>query len=123
MVERYIARYDSRSHGETFLDLFTERITAGRALYLLDEPEAALSPQRQLAFVGLVLERVRTGAQFVIASHAPIVLALALAVEGARLYEFGDGPPAEARYEELEHVRLTREFLARPEAYVRRLVD
>ena len=68
-----------------------------------------------------MLERVRTGAQFVIATHSPVVLALALAVPGARLYEFTDGPPAEARYEELGHVELMRGFLARPEAYLRRL--
>ncbi len=121
VIARNIARYDSRSHGETFLDAFTSRITAGRALYLLDEPEAALSPQRQLAFVGLVLKRVATGAQFVIASHAPIVLALALAVPGARLYSFDDGAPRAAVYEELSHVTLTREFLAGPERYLRLL--
>lgn len=118
---RYIDRYDARSHGESFLDAFTGRITAGRGLYLLDEPEAALSPQRQLAFVGLVLERVATGAQFIIATHAPIVLALALAVPGARLYSFDDGPPEATTYDALPHVVLTREFLAGPERYLRHL--
>ncbi len=120
-VARYIDRYDARSHGESFLDAFTGRITAGRGLYLLDEPEAALSPQRQLAFVSFVLERVASGAQFVIASHSPIVLALALAVPGARLYSFDDGPPAPTTYDALPHVVLTREFLAGPERYLRHL--
>ena len=121
MTRRYGRNPDARSHGESFLDAFTGRIVAGRGLYLLDEPEAALSPQRQLAFVGLVLERVATGAQFVIATHAPIVLALALAVPGARLYSFDDGPPAATTYDELPHVTLTREFLAAPERYLRHL--
>lgn len=121
MTRRYGRDPDARSHGESFLDAFTGRIVAGRGLYLLDEPEAALSPQRQLAFVGLVLERVATGAQFIIATHAPIVLALALAVPGARLYSFDDGPPAATTYDELPHVILTREFLAGPERYLRHL--
>jgi len=119
MRRRYGEDLDARSHGESFLTLFRARL-APRGLFLLDEPEAALSPQRQLALLALLREFVSLGAQFVVATHAPILLAY----PGARLYSFdepGDAPPRAAVYEELEHVWLTRDFLADPERFLRHL--
>ncbi len=124
MRRRYGEDLDARSHGESFLALFRARL-APRGLFLLDEPEAALSPQRQLALLALIKEYVALGAQFVVATHAPILLAY----PGARLYAFEDpggaaagaAPPRAAAYDELEHVRLTRDFLADPERYLRLL--
>lgn len=123
MRRRYGEDLDARSHGESFLTLFRARLVP-RGLFLLDEPEAALSPQRQLALLALVKEFVALGAQFVVATHAPILLAY----PGARLYSFdgppdaaGGAPPQAMAYEELEHVRLTRDFLADPERFLRHL--
>jgi predicted ATPase len=123
MSRRYGADLDARSHGESFLTLFQARL-APRGLFLLDEPEAALSPQRQIALLALMKEYVALGAQFVVATHAPILLAY----PGARLYAFdaasaGDdaAAPRAASYDELEHVRLTRDFLADPERFLRHL--
>jgi len=112
---RHMQAYDSRSHGESFLELFQERVRQG--LYLLDEPEAPLSPQRQLALLAILADGVRDGAQFVIATHSPILLAF----PGARIYSFDSAPVQEVAYEELEHVVITRDFLAAPERYLRHL--
>lgn len=113
---RYRGDLDARSHGEAFLAFFQARLGAP-GLYLLDEPEAALSPLRQLALLALIRDAVGAGAQFVIASHAPIVMA----APGARILELSDGGMREARFDELEHVTVLRSFLAAPEAYLRHL--
>jgi predicted ATPase len=112
----YLARYDARSHGESFLDLFRSRID-GTGVFLMDEPEAPLSPQRQLALLALMGDAVREGAQFIVATHSPILLAF----PGARIYGFDEPPIREVRYDELEHVTLTRDFLSAPERFLRAL--
>ncbi|MCC7131675.1 MAG: AAA family ATPase [Gemmatimonadales bacterium] len=116
MDRRYGADPDARSHGEAFLELFKARFVPG-SLILLDEPEAALSPQNQLGLVAMILAMVEEGAQFVIATHSPIVLA----VPGARLLSFDGGKVEETRYDALGHVQLTRDFLNDPERFLRRL--
>ena len=113
---RYDGDLDARSHGEAFLAFFAGRLR-GRGLYLLDEPEAALSPLRQLAFLSILAEGVAAGAQFVIATHAPVVMA----APGARPLEIRDGRLRATPFDDLEHVRILREFLAAPEAYLRHL--
>jgi predicted ATPase len=105
-----------RSHGEAFVAFFRERL-ARPGLYLLDEVEAALSPTRQLAFLVLLREAVARGAQVVMATHAPILLAF----PGASLWSFDHAPLRSVAYDDLEHVRLMRSFLADPESYLRRL--
>ena len=107
---------DTRSHGESFLTFFQSRLAPG-GLHLLDEPEAALSPTRQLALMSLIKEAVARGAQFVIATHSPMLLAY----PGAALLQLDEDGARQARYDELEHVRLMRDFLAAPEAFVRHL--
>jgi hypothetical protein len=86
-------------------------------LYLLDEPEAPLSPQRQLAFLALLKDMVAQDAQFIIATHSPILMAF----PEATILSFDEPPVKPVLYAELEHVRITREFLENPEAYLRRL--
>ncbi|CAA9313381.1 MAG: ABC transporter, ATP-binding protein [uncultured Gemmatimonadetes bacterium] len=113
----FIERYDSRSHGESFLDVFGQR-TRGKGLYLLDEPEAPLSPQRQLSLIRLLADAVDVGAQFIIATHSPILLAF----PGAKILSFDGGPITEVAYADLEHVALTRAFLNAPELYLQRLL-
>jgi predicted ATPase len=113
---RYGGDLDARSHGESFLAFFEGRLT-GPGLYVLDEPEAALSPVRQLAFLALVKDADGRGAQFVIATHAPILMAY----PDARRFELTDGEVREVDFDELEHVRTLRAFLAGPEAFLRHL--
>ena len=116
MERRYGANLDANSHGQSFLKLFQSRFVPG-GLYLLDEPEAPLSPQSQLALMVMIQEMLAQDAQFVIATHSPILLAY----PGATIYSF-DRVPAEAvPYAELEHVVLTRDFLNAPERYLRAL--
>jgi predicted ATPase len=107
---------DARSHGESFLKLFEARFAPG-GLYLMDEPEAALSPQNQLGLLALMKAMVEQDAQFIIATHSPIVLAF----PNARIYSFDTTPIAEVAYNELDHVTLTRDFLNRPDRFLRQL--
>ena len=88
-----------------------------RGLFVLDEAEAALSPLRQLAFLALLREAERAGAQVLMATHAPIVLAY----PGATILSFDGGRVERVAFDELEHVRLTRAVLADPEAFTHRL--
>ncbi len=105
-----------QSHGESFLALVTNRF-GGDGLYILDEPEAALSVPGAIALVAIVTRAAQTGAQFVVATHSPILLAF----PGARIYSFDEAPVRAVAYEELPHVTLTRDFLAAPERYLRHL--
>ena len=106
-----------QSHGESFLALINHRFGPD-GLYVLDEPEAALSPQRQLALLVRMHQLVEDGSQFVIATHSPILLAF----PGARLLRL-DGPQIEAvEYRQTEHYALTRDFLNDPDRYLKRLL-
>ena len=116
MKNRYGENLDANSHGQAFFQLFRSRFVPG-GLYLLDEPETPLSPLSQLAFVSMLKELVEQDAQFIIATHSPILLAF----PGARILNFDSQPVEWAAYEELEHVKLTREFLTDPERFLRRL--
>ena len=116
MERRYGVDLDANSHGQSFLKLFRSRFVPG-GLYLLDEPEAPLSPQSQLALMVMMQDMLAQDAQFVIATHSPILLAF----PGARIYSFDQVPVAEVPYAELEHVVLTREFLNDPARYLRAL--
>jgi predicted ATPase len=113
---RYGGDLDARSHGESFLAFFRARLR-GPGLYVLDEPEAALSPIRQLAFVALLREAVGRGAQFLLATHAPILMAY----PGATLYELGDEGITPARFDEVASVRTLKAFLDDPAAFLRHL--
>jgi predicted ATPase len=116
LESRYGVDPDARSHGEQFLAFFAARIVP-RGLYLLDEPEAPLSPSRQLALLASLQEAVERECQFVIATHSPILMAL----PGATILSFDQAPLAPVAWDELEHVRLLRDFLNRPDAFLRHL--
>ena len=116
-LERTCEDLHARSHGESFLQFFQALFVAG-GLYLIDEPEAALSPQRQLAFLSLLKRMVETeGSQFIIATHSPLLLAY----PGARILQFDGAGVRATAYEQLEHVTLVRSFLANPERFLRKL--
>jgi predicted ATPase len=118
LERRYGVDLDANSHGQSFLKLFQSRFVPG-GLYLLDEPEAPLSPQSQLALMLMLQEMVSQDAQFVIATHSPILLAF----PGAAIYSFDRVPASIVAYDELEHVVLTREFLNAPERYLRAVLS
>ncbi len=117
LVRYYGADPDGRSHGETFLAVLRRRLVPN-GLYFLDEPEAPLSPTRVLALMALIADRVAAGCQFVIATHSPILLAQPDAV--ILLAEAG-GLRAVA-WNDLEHVRVTRAFLADPAAMLHKVL-
>ncbi|MCL4275905.1 MAG: AAA family ATPase [Anaerolineales bacterium] len=116
LQRRYGDGLDVRSHGESFLDLFQSRFVPG-GLYLLDEPEAPLSPLRQLSFLSMLKQMTTEDAQFIIATHSPIILAF----PEAQIMSFNDGAINNIPYDELEHVTLTRAFLNDPQSYMRHL--
>lgn len=113
---RYGDGLDTASHGESFLALFQSRFVPG-GLYLLDEPEAPLSPLRQMGFVSLLKEMVGKDAQFIIATHSPIIMAY----PGATILSFDSDVLKRVEYQELEQVNLVRDFLNNPEAYLRHI--
>ncbi len=95
-----------RSHGESFMALFENRFQKG--IYLLDEPEAALSPQRQIKFLGRLHELVKASeAQFIIATHSPILLSYPTST----IFSFTESGIQPTTYEETEHFRVTKDFL------------
>jgi predicted ATPase len=107
----------AQSHGESFVALAANRF-AGQGLYLLDEPEAALSVTSSLAFLEILHGAGAAGAQCIVATHSPILLAL----PGARILEFADGEVRPADYDELPQVQLYRSFMAAPERFLRHLL-
>jgi predicted ATPase len=107
-----------QSHGESFLALMTERF-GGQGIYILDEPEAALSPQRQLAVMSRLHDLVLDGSQFIIATHSPILMAY----PDACIYLFGKEGVSKVAYEDTEHYRVTRDFLVNPERMLRVLFE
>ena len=107
-----------QSHGESFLALVEHRF-GGEGLYLLDEPEAALSPSRLLTLIALLDQLVKAGSQFIIATHSPILMAF----PGARLYQLGEDGIHPVAYQETEHYQLTRRFLEDPERMLRYLLE
>ena len=101
--------YHERSHGESFLALVQETFK-GNGIYLLDEPEAALSPQRQLALLIEIRRCVKEGAQFIIATHSPILLGF----PGAEILSFDGERITPCRYEETESYKITKTFVNNP---------
>jgi predicted ATPase len=116
MERRYGKNLDANSHGQSFLKLFQNRFVPG-GLYLLDEPEAPLSPQSQLGLMAMIGDMLGQGAQFIIATHSPILLGF----PNATIYTCDRAPVAKVEYEELEHVVITRDFLNARERFLKHL--
>ncbi|WP_163100655.1 AAA family ATPase [Peribacillus alkalitolerans] len=107
-----------QSHGEAFLSLFLNRFK-GKSIYLLDEPEAALSPQRQLAFIRIIHDLVNGGnCQFIIATHSPILLGY----PDATILNFDDGEISEIDYEKTDHYQITKYFLDQRERFLKEIL-
>ena len=103
-----------QSHGESFLALMNHRF-GGQGLYILDEPEAAVSPQRQLAVLARIHDLVEAQSQFIIATHSPILMAY----PDALIYQCTAEGIKRVAYDDTEHVRVTRDFMNNP----KRMVD
>ena len=106
-----------QSHGESFLSLVQNRF-GERGLYILDEPEAALSPTGQMTLLVEMNRLIQTGAQFLVATHSPILPAL----PGACLLQLSPRGMEEVPYQQAENVRLTRYFLNHPQQMVENLL-
>lgn len=98
--------YHNRSHGESFLKMVQNNIQPN-GLYFLDEPEAALSPQRQLTLLAEIYRCASDGAQFIVATHSPILLG----IPNAEIFSFDNGKIHTCRYEETESYKVTELFI------------
>lgn len=96
----------ARSHGEAFITLLTDKLR-GKGLYIFDEPEAALSPTRQLTALRLIHQLVQDESQFIIATHSPILLSY----PGARILMLDGNGLSSVKYEDTEHYAVTKDFL------------
>lgn len=101
-----------QSHGEAFMSIIGE---FRPGLFIFDEPESALSPRRLISLMEIMQQLVHQGAQFIIATHSPILLAYS----GATIYQLSQKGLWEVDYDNVEHVKLTRDFLNNPTKYVR----
>lgn len=106
-----------RSHGESFIDLVVHRF-GPRSLFLLDEPEAALSVHGQLQLLVRMHDLVARGCQFVIATHSPLLMAYPDAI----IYEFSDDGPTQVEWSDIDTVRITADFLAHPKEFLDELL-
>ena len=107
-----------QSHGESFRSLILNRFRP-RGIYLLDEPEAALSPTSQMSLLCIIDELVKKDTQFIIASHSPIILAY----PNADIYEFSEVGIEKKSYKETESYSVTKAFLDDPERMMNFLFD
>lgn len=105
------------SHGESFLALMMNRFGPD-GLYLLDEPEVALSPANQLTMLVRIHQLVQQGCQFIISTHSPVLMAY----PEARIYQIGEDSISQVDYKDTDHYRLTRQFLNNPEGMLRMLL-
>ncbi|TMF60618.1 MAG: AAA family ATPase [Chloroflexi bacterium] len=115
-VAWYGGRLHEKSHGESFISLVTNRF-GPNGLYILDEPEAALSLRGNLALIRRMHDLVADGSQFIVSTHSPILLGY----PGATIYVLSDAGIVETRYEDTEVVELTRSFLDDREQFLRHL--
>lgn len=110
--------FHEQSHGEAFLSLITNRFE-GNGLYLLDEPESALSPLRLMSLLAEMDRLVKADSQFIIATHSPILLAF----PQAEIYECSDSGIRKVTYRETESYQLTKQFLDNPEGMLHYLLE
>lgn len=107
-----------QSHGESFLSLVQNRF-GGNGIYILDEPEAALSPSRLLVLIAQINTLVQKDSQFIIATHSPILMAF----PNAHIYQLSENGIETVSYKETEHYQLTKSFLENPERMLKYLLE
>ena len=111
-------RYHEKSHGESFLAI-AQKYIRGDGVYIFDEPEAALSPQRQLTLLMDIYKCAKAGAQFIIATHSPILLG----IPNADIYNFDDGEIHLCKYEETDSYIITEMFINNRDKLLYRLLS
>ena len=117
MRKEYEENMQAFSHGEAYLKIFEARI-GKKGIFLLDEPEAALSPLKQLSLLFLIMESVKNeNTQFILATHSPIMMG----IPGATIYEIKEDGMQMVRFEETDHYTITKTFLNNPDFYLRHL--
>ncbi len=117
MRQNYGQELRTFSHGEAYLKIMHEKIK-GRGIYLLDEPEAALSPSKQLSLIYFIMNHLKEyNSQFIIATHSPILMS----IPGASLYEITEDSMNLTPLEDIEHYQITKSFLNNSEMYLRHL--
>jgi predicted ATPase len=117
MRKKYGENMQAFSHGEAYLKILQTRI-GDKGIFLLDEPEAALSPLKQLSLISLILAIVKNkNAQFIIATHSPVLMG----IPNAQLYEIQEDAMQKVDFKETDHYRITKTFLDNPEYYLRHL--
>jgi len=116
MENMYDAELSEQSHGEGYIDFFGSRLKP-RGLYLMDEPEGALSYYNQFVLMNMIADAVKNDCQFIVSTHSPVLLAY----PGALLYSFADGSIQETEYDLLENVSFLKSFLSEPDRYLRHL--
>lgn len=116
LAKRYGEDPDAFSHGETFLNLFKSRFVPN-SLYILDEPEAPLSFQRQLAFLYLLNDMVKQNCQFIITTHSPIIASF----PNAKIYSIENGKLQKTNFKSIENFALYKDFLNNPKRYLDKL--
>lgn len=119
----YLSSYGGKSlhqqsHGESFMSTLVNKLQ-GNGLYIMDEPEAALSPSRQMAALSAIHQLVENKSQFIIATHSPILLAY----PRAKIYLFSECGINEVKYEDTEHYSITKDFLNRHQQMIKYLLD
>ncbi|MFD3157910.1 AAA family ATPase [Haloimpatiens sp. FM7330] len=108
----------NQSHGESFMALVLNRF-GGNGLYILDEPEAALSPSKQMSLLICIKQLVENNSQFIIATHSPILMSF----PNAQIYELTEDDIRLTKYTETEHYQITKEFLDNPERMLKYLFE
>ena len=108
----------NQSHGESFLSIVQNRFS-GQGLYLLDEPEAALSPMRLMTLIVEIDNLLKNNSQFIIATHSPILMAF----PDAEILQFSESGIEKVKYYETEHYKITKLFIEEPEKMIHHLID
>jgi predicted ATPase len=119
MRKEYGDNMQAYSHGEGFLKILEQRMK-GKGIFVLDEPEAALSPLRQLSLISMIMQMAAKGnAQFIMATHSPILMG----IPNATIYQVTEDGMEQVAYRETTHYSITKNFLDNPEGFLRYLED
>lgn len=118
MDSMYEGQLNEKSHGESFLEFFRSRLKPD-GLYILDEPEAPLSPYNQIALMTIIKEMVKRNCQFIISTHSPMLMAY----KDATIYELKGSNIDRVKYEEIESIKILKSFINNPDKYLRYLED
>ena len=116
--EQYGSQLSHRSHGEGYMDFFRKRLH-GDGLYLIDEPEGALTYENQFYLAAMIIRAAREGSQFIIATHSPVLAS----IPGAEILKYDGDELVASRYEDLEDMRFLEMFIRRRDELFKQVTD